>query len=260
MVKKRLGDLLREEVQKPINQENQVILQADVDVPVVPASTEAQEVPASGAEALTLSELSEVTLPEVPNLMVSEEKAANLQVGKLHARRGYPTKADLEAKVVALETALAEIHDREAAWQQKIHQLHAETEQQQAQIANLQTELHQMVSLKTELTFAKAELEQFGSAKAELDQARADLAQARADLKAAEPLKAEIEQLKGAIRNLSEENNKLSNLAKQLSHNHPVQPDRQPNHPLYPTIPTRPPIARSGQSGRLSNSDIGWVD
>ena len=281
MVKRRLGDLLREEIQKPLNQDEKTATGPRTEsLGAIPAKPQGEQV--------TLDVVASTLSPsEVPS-SASPEEAATLQaVDKPHARRSHLTKADLEAKVADLQAELTTAHHREQTWQQKVDALQAETDRQQAQIAHLQAELHQTEAIAAELAQARVDLGQFEQIQAELFQAKADLQKAerlsaeleqaktelqkieqlnleleqvKLDLEKAAPLPAEIEQLKGAIRNLSQENNELTNLVKQLKMGHRAEADRQSVHPLYPAVPTRPQVAPARQSGRLSNSDIGWVD
>ncbi|PSO77461.1 MAG: hypothetical protein BRC44_13370 [Cyanobacteria bacterium QS_4_48_99] len=117
MTKKRLGELLREEVKKPSDQEGQ------------PSPTD------------------ENTPPETES---PSKTGANHR-----PKRKNPTKADLETTVTELQEELQAAHQRESSLQQQVADLQAHLQEQKTSAQKLQTELESANKLHPELEEAK---------------------------------------------------------------------------------------------------------
>ncbi|MBE9125941.1 MULTISPECIES: hypothetical protein [unclassified Coleofasciculus] len=155
MTKKRLTDLLREEVEKlaePDEENNETSGEQDLE-----QDTEAVEKPT----------------------MTTQSKS--------NARRSAPTKAELEATVtelraaleetqhqdttlIELKEALEEANQREASLQQQITDLQANLEQQKDSVEKLQQQLKTIEGLKAEFEQAKKAAVQLAQANERLTQ------------------------------------------------------------------------------------------
>lgn len=132
MARKRLGDLLREEAQKP--SEPEVVQAAD--------SEAMPELDTSLAPAEPLDEVTQEPLSTVTN-----STNAN--------RRTNPTKADLEATVAELRAALQEVQQHENSLQQQVAHLQLELDDYHILVSKLKAELEQAETVKAELEEAK---------------------------------------------------------------------------------------------------------
>ncbi|HBB32205.1 MAG TPA: hypothetical protein DDZ80_27640 [Cyanobacteria bacterium UBA8803] len=173
MAKKRLTDLLREEVAKSPE----------------PLDEDMQET---------------TTEPQVQqNAEAVEELTMNIQA-KPSTRSSTPTKAELEATVTELKAALAEAQNkettlaelkeawaeankREASLQEQITDLQADLQQQKQSVEQLQKELQEIDQLKTELDKAKKAAVQLAQANEKLTQEISTLKKENEALKANEP-------------------------------------------------------------------------
>lgn len=117
MTKRRLGELLREEVKKPSDQEGQ------------PSPTD------------------ENTPPETES---PSKTGANHR-----PKRKNPTKAELETTVTELKEELQAAHQRESSLQQQVADLQAHLQEQKTSAQKLQTELESANKLHPELEEAK---------------------------------------------------------------------------------------------------------
>ncbi|MFE4105860.1 hypothetical protein [Almyronema epifaneia] len=124
MTKKRLSDLLREEVDKP-----------------------EETAAAQSAEAATSSAES-----QPPPAQPASQAAGETQATSRSSRSRGPTKADLEKRVSELETALAEARDRETDITQRTEGLKSDLSKQQTLIFQLKEKLEKSEAAAKETT------------------------------------------------------------------------------------------------------------
>src|ERR671933_1104083 len=120
MTKKRITDLLRQEAQKLPDAEG---------TPVIEVT--AEEVPEQDAEA--------------------EEELSTNMPNNSGARRTNLTKADLEATVTQLRSALEQAQQKESSLQQQIADVQSDLDEQKTFVQKLQKELEKANQLKGEL-------------------------------------------------------------------------------------------------------------
>lgn len=223
MTKKRLSDLLREEVEKPSEAELEQTQQ------VVQAQPEA---PNNATDAETLKELSMTTSENTP------EKATT--------RKSHPTKADLESTITEMEAALQEGEEREVALKQQVADLQAELKKQKDFVQKLQEYLEQATQLKTEL-------EQARKAATQLEEANKKLTQEVKSLQ-----KGAIAPVKPAsIQPASQPTSGQLSTEKRVIHR-----DTRSLNVQRTGLRDLPPhsIHKERLPGKVSDKDIGWFD
>lgn len=121
MARKRLSDLLREEVNKP----------GEADPPAAQPSRATRRKP-------------------------SAKSAGDAEPTPAESEQAAPEDPAPNAEVMKLKAGLEQANDREKALQEKIFDLQAEIDGHKAKISSLEASLQQIASLKTELDQVKA--------------------------------------------------------------------------------------------------------
>lgn len=224
MARKRLGDLLREEAQKPVRGTS------------AEATDNGQVL--SSAEATTDSATS--STPTADEIKPTTRRRAT---GKpsLTSEITLSATAAAEATIAELQAALKAAQDRETGYQQTIATL-------EATIQHLQTDIAQLETVKVALSESQAAHQQADEAlaatKAELAQTQTALAQAEVALK-------ELETLKQVVRQVTQQNADLEQRLQRLTTEQPSQSALTIRAYRLPTDQPSP---------RLSNAELGWVD
>ena len=148
MAKKSLGDLLREEAQKPLElQDTQELPESptlDVDEVVSDEFIEADETPSMLEQPL------EIAAPETPSAS--------------YTSRTRTTKAELETMVSELRRTLQQVRRQEKSLQQQLTDLQSDLQEQKTLVAKLQADLSKGEQIKTELEQAKKVILQLSEA------------------------------------------------------------------------------------------------
>lgn len=216
MTKKRLSDLLREEVQKGDEAEQPEAATIDVSHQAV---EDAADTDSSDDES--------------PDADGTETTASQ-------KRTSRTTKAELNDMVTELEAQLAASQQREADFQQQIKDLQTDLQEQQVLVRQLTAKLdpanRQVETLKTDLESQKALMKRLQS-----------------DLEQANKLKDELAEARQVILQLSESNTQLQESAKAPTRS--PQPDFRsaPTAPA-PAAPAPAPLARTSSSRPLMSS------
>lgn len=164
MAKKRLTDLLREEVEKSPDLESATVGKTSDDQPIDQNTETVHQLPMSTPPKSSTS-----------------------------TRHSTPTKAELETTVTELQAALEEAQQKEAAFadlKNALEESHKKESELQHQITELQSDLYNQ---NKSLQKLQKELEKITEIKAELEQAKKAASQLA---KANEKLNSEIEALK----------------------------------------------------------------
>ncbi|MEO1127323.1 MAG: hypothetical protein AAFX95_25065 [Cyanobacteria bacterium J06639_16] len=236
MPKKRLSDLLREEVDKPTEQSITPSLAdqpaaADQRNPVNPVDS-------SEATASTNAMPDANTSKRTPARRRSASRSTSQAKTTTSRSSRAPTKADLEKQVADLKKQLAAVEEQENPLQKQVTGLKADLEKQQALIFQLKENLE---SAQTE---AKSKAQAFTK------------------------LSEELETAKQTIRQLNQQAKTPSTLAKAPAESKPTkQPlsitrpadNRHPNASRIAPLPAY--VIQSGpKPTMLTDEEIGWVD
>ncbi|MBV8886213.1 MAG: hypothetical protein JO235_19775 [Chroococcidiopsidaceae cyanobacterium CP_BM_RX_35] len=143
MARRRLGDLLKQEADKPRDSEPEAVRQ------------EEQEAKPSDLE---------VTLPDQP-------PAPDATTVSVSEQRLIATTTELEKTVTELKAALQAAQKQETSYQQRIASLQSDLKKQKTSLDRLQAELRQAEQIKAELKQVKTELLQLSEANSKLPQA-----------------------------------------------------------------------------------------
>ncbi len=282
MVKKRLSDLLREEVQKsgeaasePTDEQQSSEQQSGEQ-----QSNDQQDQQNEETIAPVAEESDGKVAPGEAKPVASEASTASEEPA--HSRKNSPTKAELETLVAelksALETSRQTAQQQEDELKQQITKLQAEIENQQGMLEKLQTEVKQAQSLKKELEEAKQMILQLSQTNAKPASAApastpaptaASSSRQPIALSPMKPLPAQsAEPELEASRIKLDRPSGLSDTGKLSSEQTPKYQQelrRILDHPVRPGIvPSMPSddLKEKGkdQEKKLSDTDMGWVD
>jgi chromosome segregation ATPase len=275
MTKKRLSDLLREEVQKS-------------EDAATPASDQADSESASASQTESADQ-GPATLDVVAEEVVDADATDSEEAGT-KKRTSRTTKAELDQMVTELEQELEATQGREADLQKQVSDLQADLQEQQVLVRQLTAKLEpanqRMNSLKSELEEHKTLVKRLQTDLKQVDQLKAELAEAKqmilqlseantqAKTQASPQANTQKAITKPAARPVGLDPLRSASLAKTPSRQPVSVPELEDNIPSPPVDPNtyqpglkrlrsqsiRPSSLPPKQSSMLSDDDIGWVD
>ncbi|OLP20246.1 hypothetical protein BST81_00435 [Leptolyngbya sp. 'hensonii'] len=131
MVRKRLGDLLREEAQKSLEAEPVELPEAS---PAIPEGAEAEQSPAPPDEGVKLAALQ-------ATLLQLQEREATLQQEVAAVRSQLKAQSMLETQLADLQAAVQQAQKREESLQQELTAARSQLQAQTALTQKLQADL-----------------------------------------------------------------------------------------------------------------------
>lgn len=227
MARKRLSDLLREEVKKTTDGESET-----------PDASEVENNPNNDSAASKTKGFSKSSKAKASSEAATAESTTSLQ-------------ADADAKVAELQAALEQSQKREETLQQEISHLKADLKAQTTAAKDLQTNLKEIEAenqqLEAELTKVKQTALQLADSNAELKQ---QLEQQRVEQQPKKNLPAQA--TKSSSAPLAPTTNKPAN-SSALSQQEILR-RRQADSLAHPVFPSEKP------PGAISDRDLGWFD
>lgn len=268
MTKKRLSDLLREEVQKSEDAATPTSNQAD-----------SESAPAAQTES---ADQGPATLDVVAEEVVETDATDSAEEAGAKKRTSRTTKAELDQMVTELEQDLEATRDREAALQKQVADLQADLQEQQVLVRQLTAKLEpanqRVNSLKSELEEHKSLVKRLQTDLQQVDQLKAELAEAKQMILQLSEANTQANTQKAthkpAARPVGLDPLRSASLAKAPNRQPVSVPELEDNTPSPPVDPNtyqpglkhlrrqsiRPSSLPPKQSSMLSDDDIGWVD